>query len=92
MKFRPNSAMPGSNSRGPGPGAYNPNVNAVRLSSGGAKIGTGLRDGMNNSQNMPGPGQFNPSESLFHDTRGAKFGSSKRYELAGGKGEGPGPG
>ena len=56
MKFRPNSAMPGSNSRGPGPGAYNPNVNAVRLSSGGAKIGTGLRDGMNNSQNMPGPG------------------------------------
>ena len=92
MKFRPNSAMPGSSTKGPGPGAYNPNVNAVRLSSGGAKIGTGLRDGFNNSQTLPGPGHFNPAESLYHDYRGAKFGSSKRYEIAKGRVDGPGPG
>ena len=41
---------------------------------------------------MPGPGHFNPQESLFHNYRSAKFGSSKRYDVAGGRGDGPGPG
>ena len=48
MKFRPSSAMPNSKNA-PGPGAYNPNLGAVRQSLGSAKIGTGKRDGLNNS-------------------------------------------
>ena len=41
---------------------------------------------------MPGPGHFNPNDTLFKDTRGTRFGSSKRYDVAKGNGEGPGPG
>ena len=47
---------------------------------------------MGGTQNFPGPGHFSPSDSIFHDMRSTKFGSSKRYEVAAGHKEGPGPG
>jgi hypothetical protein len=68
MKFRPQTANHSSSLDAPGPGAYNPNYTATKSSPPRSKIGTGKRDGLyGDSAALPGPGHFNPSDSLFHD-------------------------
>lgn len=90
MKFRPQTASAQSIDI-PGPGSYNPNMNAVRHSTPGNTIGSGVRNSLKNDSSMPGPGQFNVGEDWSKQQKGTRFGSSNRLDVARAQG-GPGPG
>lgn len=61
----------------PGPGQYNPSVDASKENLGGVRIGTGPRSNLNpGNKEIPGPGSYNISNSLRGPTAG--FGSSTR--------------
>ena len=89
------SIGPKSTVNTPGPGQYNPNVDASKLQSHASAIGNEKRPDITgvakDAKNWPGPGQHGFSGSISLN-KGSKIGTGQRSQIGGGGLKTPGPG